>query len=114
MTKQASRLAANALLDSPAERLNENSRNDRARFENREQRFLFGDFRKINARFEAGQHDNRAAARRVSGLFHVLRSFIDRGVEVVLLALMLAFYGHDVVGNGFAIASERLHKSYLV
>src|SRR5262249_56886651 len=100
----------NSLLDCAANRLDKDACPPRTRLEQRLKRLLLGHLGKIDAGFETGEHDDSSPAARPCRFSHVLGSFIDPGVEVMLFALMLLFDADDLVGNNLAIASESLNQ----
>ena len=60
------------------------------------------------------QYDDGAASGRIGSLPHILRSFVDSRVEVVLLTVMLRLNSHYLVRDSLTIAGERLHERDLV
>ena len=86
VAQQACELSAKTLLESPSERLNEDARDYRSRFEYGMKRFCVRCLRKVYAGFEARQHDDRPAARRIGCSPHVVRTLRVSRVEIMLLA----------------------------
>src|SRR5262249_54421059 len=114
VAQEAGRFAANALLDTPGNGLDQDARDDRPGFQYFFERLLFRYPRKINARFQAGQHDDRPAPGWVAGLAHVTRGIVYAGVEIMLFTVVLLLDGHDLVGDQLAVVGEWLSQGDLV